>query len=153
MTQNKKTNSAQQVPTDFVCCTQSGCTAAATCLRHCALASLPETRTTVLSLNPKQARPTDGTACPHYLKAELVEQVRGFKRALATVPSGKVNEVAAAITRRYSQASFYRMRNGKIAMRGKTRQFIENLLLKNGAQSPITFDATEQSFPYDDTWA
>ncbi len=153
MKQNKTTGTEQNIPTDFICCPQSGCTAAATCLRHCAIAEQPATRLAILCLNPKQARPADGEACPHYLKAEPVEQVRGFKRALATVPSGKVSEVAVAITKRYSQASFYRMRNGKIAVRGKTRQFIENLLLEHGAQSPITFDTTEQVFPYDNTWA
>lgn len=131
----------KNIPNDFRRCVVDGCPAVATCLRHVAYDESTEADKSIWVINPKSARPDEGTACPHYCSAAKVRMARGFKLALLSVPHGNVKRICDEISQHFCQCNYYHMRRGDRPMTPAEQQFIAEVLERYGARTPIEFDS------------
>lgn len=135
-------------PTSFCKCLAEGCTAAAQCLRYQAARALMEHKRQMWVLSPMYIRPADGEKCPCFLSTRPIRVARGFKRALGSVRTDKVKNAITDLMRLHSRRTYYRMRNGEIALNADEQQEVAAILTRYGAESPIVFDAYEEVAPW-----
>lgn len=129
------------IPVDFRRCVAADCKAAELCLRHQAFAASNDADKDFWVINPKAARPEDGTDCPHYCNAAKVRMARGFKHALLSVPHGNVKSICDEISQYFCQRNYYHMRRGDRPMTPAEQEIVSSVLEKYGACTPIEFDA------------
>lgn len=139
-------DNSNSIPDDFRRCVVSGCAAAETCLRHVAYERSTEHDESFWTINPKAARPEDGTACPHYCSAAKVRMACGFKLALLSVPHGNVKRICDEISSRFCQRNYYHMRRGDRPLTPAEQQFVAEVLERYGARTPIEFDTYYDDF-------
>lgn len=131
-------------PTSFCKCLAEECTAAAQCLRYQAARALMEHKDQLWVLSPMYIRPTDGEKCPYFQSIKPICVARGFKRALGSVRTDKVKAAITALISLHSRRTYYRMRNGEIALDADEQKKVADILTKYGAEQPIVFDAYEE---------
>lgn len=135
-------------PTSFCKCLAEECTAAAQCLRYQAAQALMERKRQLWVFSPMYIRPADGEKCPCFLSTQPKRVARGFKRALGSVRAEMVKSAITALMDLHSRRTYYRMRNGEIALNADEQEKVADILTKHGAEQPIVFDTYEEVAPW-----
>lgn len=127
-----------------VYCMSDQCAAREACVRHSALAELPEGQIAVTALLPRETKPEAGRDCPYFLSNEPVRFAFGFEAALGGVRVKDKRSVMGEIARLSSQRTSYRLLRGERAMPPETQEVIAEILLRHGASAPVEFDRYEE---------
>lgn len=109
-------NKIEKVPAYFACCFQQGCAKEATCLHKLACQYVQKEKQQIICINPLHVEGKEGEDCPCYKEAVRVRMARGFLRAIGTVPSAKVDDVAQQLSEKFNRAYYYRMRKGTMPL-------------------------------------
>lgn len=134
------------VPMGYAHCFNASCPRSGECLRHWAAGAATVAPEQIAVVNPRRIASAD--SCPYFRCAQPVRMARGFRNALATVPSGQVKNVASAISRLYNQRYYYRMRRGEYALAPAQQEVISGILAAAGASLPIAFDYYETALDW-----
>ena len=147
----ENTKQSISVPGNFAVCNLADCVKSSSCLRHVAAGLIPPRQMCIVSVNPNfvtHENLVSGT-CAAYVNAQRVTLARGFQQALKTVPLGNKKALEAQLRNRFCQAVYYRVRKGTRALTPEEQQFVEQVLVANGAHRPVIFDAYEEDYLWD----
>ena len=142
-------NKIEKVPAYFACCFQQGCVKEATCLHKLACQYVQKEKQQIICINPLHVEGKEGEDCPCYKEAVRVRMARGFLRAIGTVPSAKVDDVAQQLSEKFNRAYYYRMRKGTMPLTPMQQEIVAKVLIKAGASQPVEFDAYEEDYLWD----
>ena len=142
-------NKIEKVPAYFACCFQQGCAKEATCLHKLACQYVQKEKQQIICINPLHVEGKEGEDCPCYKEAVRVLMARGFLRAIGTVPSAKVDDVAQQLSEKFNRAYYYRMRKGTMPLTPMQQEIVAKVLIKAGASQPVEFDAYEEDYLWD----
>ena len=142
-----------QVPQSFAICRAERCPLAAQCLHFSAYLVMPDYPSSPvqqIAINAHlQAAAECGEECPAFLSATPKCKARGFTKALNSL---SVKEAAAArqeLQTIFSRGTFYSRRNGQTSLNQEEQKTISDILLRHGAQSPVSFDSYEEVLDFD----
>ena len=142
-------NKIEKVPAYFACCFQQGCAKEATCLHKLACQYVQKEKQQIICINPLHVEGKEGEDCPCYKEAVRVRMARGFLRAIGTVQSAKVDDVAQQLSEKFNRAYYYRMRKGTMPLTPMQQEIVAKVLIKAGASQPVEFDAYEDDYLWD----
>ena len=130
---------------NYTLCIKNDCPKAANCLRHVAVAMMPDEVQTWQIVSPAYLAQIEGD-CPMYRSAEKVMYARGFVRMIRSLPVNVSETVAHKLISRFGRNAYYDMRKGKRAIAPDEQEIICAVVAECGAQQEVTFDSYEEGY-------
>jgi hypothetical protein len=136
----------EDIPFQYGLCLKSDCPLADTCLRHLAVAALPEENDYATIVLPHKCI-EDADGKPSYYRSNAkVRHARGFTRVLKTFPVGVLDAFRDRLIGTYPRSKYFKMRRGDILLTPKEQEFIVQTAQNKGFQGEFTFDNYEEHY-------
>ena len=139
------TKKTETVPTNYTLCIKRDCPKATTCLRHVAVAMMPDEVQRWSIVSPAYLAQMEGE-CPHYRSAEKVQYARGFVRMMSAMTVHQAHMVKESLIATFGMAMYYRMRKGTRLITPTEQETIYNLLEQQGITERPAFDAYTEDY-------
>ncbi len=129
-------------------CLQEQCTKRAKCLHY-----LPyqhsEPFMTAIFRDPRN--PQKDESCADYLSNEVQKVGRGFRRALAQIPYGKIRQVRSQIQQLLSccYSRYYKYASGEVPLKCHQAKELQAFFIAYGLSSEEIFDSYEETYVLD----
>lgn len=136
----------EDIPSQYKLCLKNDCPMAETCLRHLAVASIPETRPAAYLLLPGRCTADADGNYPYYRSNAKVRYARGFTRVLVNFPVKVLEAFRDRLIGIYPRNKYFLMRRGGMRLSPNEQEFIIRTARSKGFQEEFTFDRYEEDY-------
>lgn len=136
----------EDIPFNYGFCLKSDCPLADTCLRHLAVAALPEEKNYATVVLPHKCMAGTDEKPRYYRSNAKVRYARGFTRVLNTFPVNALEAFRDRLIGAYPRSKYFKMRRGDILLTPKEQEFIVQTAHNKGFQGEFTFDNYEEDY-------
>jgi len=136
----------EDIPFQYGLCLKSDCPLADTCLRHLAVAALPESQDFANILLPQKCITDADGNCAYYRSSTKARYARGFTHVLKTFPVGVLDAFRDQLIAIYPRNKYFMMRRGAISLTPKEQELIMRIARNKGFQGEFVFDGYEEDY-------
>lgn len=131
-------------PSYFPVCMVEECGIREQCLRAMIFEDNIEKEEVFPLINPARVMPEEGVKCPWYQSSEPVLFAIGFAQALNSLSKVNYEQCTQYLINKYSKSTFYRWKNGEVALSPELQQMVAEALHAFGyPEGEVQFDAYE----------
>ncbi len=129
-------------------CAKEDCSAKEQCLHYLAFDN-DEDLLAGYFINPRKVK--GNAECPEFLSNEVQKVGRGFRRALAQIPYGKIQQVRSRMQGLLNccYSRYYKYASGKVPLKLEQAKAVQKFFVSYGLEPDKVFDTYEETYILD----
>lgn len=138
---------SEAIPDGYLLCLNRECPLANTCLRQLAEQKMTGDTKYWHIISPKYQSELKGE-CPDYRQEKKIVYAKGFLKMLGGLTVDQCKPVINDLIRLFGRRSYYRVRKGERLLTPDEQQWVLRVLIRNGVDKPVEFDAYLEDYAW-----